>query len=1139
MRELRSLVWSTLDELRGSAPDSSTAWRETEHAMVMWALATTFVTFCEDNGFVADRSLSRADLSEPESPEDALQTIEWAIERVVRAHPVLGAAFQDDSGAWRNHSCGPRAAHRLVSYWHSPDRPSLRAPAPPVGSGPDHGFDTTVLGSLYQDLSEDSRKADALLTTPGFVVDLLLEQTLKPSLRDASVTGHGFRFIDPACGSGGFLLKALPMVLERIRTEQPELPLSNAVALALACVHGSDRNPFAVMVSRFRLAIEALCLSEGADAADERDWRILVVRADSLLEGTGAPEEDGPFTGLTGPSASWPSSARDADVLARSSYDVVATNPPYITPKGKKQADSYRRLYPSARSGPFAMTVPFTECAFSLTRAGGSVGLLTANSFAKREFGKALVEEFLPTVKLERIVDTSGAYIPGHGTPTLILIGSNQRPEAESQVTVVSGLRGEPSLPDDPRHGQVWASIRERLSTVPSEDLWTASEKRPLAEYCKHPWILAAPKPEKVFQSLRSHRTLGDTASRIGYVASTGADDLFTSSPASMRRWGCEPAATIDAVTGSEVRDWQSRSERVAFFPRNRRNQSHISDIRALPGHLRRLWPYKHHLKNRLRTEGKPWYDWHQLTVGDGVSSWSIIFPWVATHPHFALRQEANAPLNSAPVIELPPSVTEEQVLGLLGILNSSTACFWFKQVSNTKGSPRNGQLRSGDTWDTVYEFTATRMRDLPLPRTTEAAIPRELDTLARRLLELRVEVGDPEHTPTQERIIELGQEWHATLNRMMVLQEELDWRTYEAYGLIPEGSLSQVSCEELPDGIDVGQRAFEIVLATRVASGAEESAWFDRHGAAPTLEIPEQWGSGYRNTVSKRVAAIEDDPVLQVLERADFKHRWTTPPWEQVWRPAVTSWLLDRCERRELWYAQESEGSERPTARTVSELVSLLAGDPDVIAAVEALSPGDTPHAVLPDLLQQEHVPFLAALRLRRSGLEKYAAWSKTWDLQWNGERQSPLPPKYRSSDFLRTSYWNKRGKFDLPDERFISYPAGTSPALSPTSVLGWAGWDARERAWVLVDLIEQHLAPPTAATGTVVPLLAGLAEVLPWVGRVGAGIGPTHPHGDQAQLLRRYEGFRALLDLTEKEVAGWRPPPPRRGRPPKRKGA
>ena len=101
----------------------------------------------------------------------------------------------------------------------------------------------------------------------------------------------------------------------------------------------------------------------------------------------------------------------------------------------------------------------------------GWVGQITSNSFMKREFGAKLIEEFLPDKDLRLVADTSGAYIPGHGTPTVILAGRNQRPVGDT-VRAVLGVRGEPGLPDDPAKGVVWTSIVEHVDEPGWEDAW-------------------------------------------------------------------------------------------------------------------------------------------------------------------------------------------------------------------------------------------------------------------------------------------------------------------------------------------------------------------------------------------------------------------------------------------------------------------------------------------------------------------------------------------------------------------------------------------------------------------------------------------------------------------------------------------
>jgi len=70
----------------------------------------------------------------------------------------------------------------------------------------------------------------------------------------------------------------------------------------------------------------------------------------------------------------------------------------------------------------------------------GYVGMITANSFMKREFGKKLVEAYIPQWDLTHVIDTAGAYIPGHGTPTVILLGRNQPYIAPSRWLYPSGF---------------------------------------------------------------------------------------------------------------------------------------------------------------------------------------------------------------------------------------------------------------------------------------------------------------------------------------------------------------------------------------------------------------------------------------------------------------------------------------------------------------------------------------------------------------------------------------------------------------------------------------------------------------------------------------------------------------------------
>ena len=135
--------------------------------------------------------------------------------------------------------------------------------------------------------------------------------------------------------------------------------------------------------------------------------------------------------------------ASSANLLANGSYDVVVGNPPNITVRDAREHALYRDIYSATRSA-FPLTMPFLERAFGLARSdcahAGRVGLILANSFAKREFGRTMVEDYLPTIELTHVLDTSGAYIPGHITPTVILLGRARAPR-EPFIRMAVGIR--------------------------------------------------------------------------------------------------------------------------------------------------------------------------------------------------------------------------------------------------------------------------------------------------------------------------------------------------------------------------------------------------------------------------------------------------------------------------------------------------------------------------------------------------------------------------------------------------------------------------------------------------------------------------------------------------------------------------
>ncbi|MBL8842561.1 MAG: BREX-2 system adenine-specific DNA-methyltransferase PglX [Planctomycetes bacterium] len=1066
---------------------------------VAWLLAAVFVRFLEDNDLVAEPKLGGVGARLERARDLRLQWFhahldanerDWllAVFDEVATLPGMGPLFD------RSHNplfvVGPSAdrAKELLQFFEQQDGATgaLRH------DFTDPARNTRFLGDLYQELSESAQKRFALLQTPEFIEEFILDRTLEPACAE-----FGFeqvKLIDPTCGSGHFLLGAFPRLLKRWQQKEPGTNVTVLVQRTLDALHGVDVNPFAIAIARFRLLVAALTAAGVKRLAGAFNFKTQLATGDSLLHGARTESIRGVQRGLHGDERSIEHAyatedAAEAKRLLEQRYHVVVGNPPYITPKDAALNEAYRAKYATCHR-KYSLGVPFTERFFDLALGSadpvatpppaGYVGMITANSFMKREFGKKLIEEFLDRRDLTHVIDTSGAYIPGHGTPTVILF-ARHRPARDATMRAVLGIRGEPTTPDDPARGQVWREIVDHVDRPGFTGAFVSVSDIERGRFAKHPWSIGGGGASELKELIDERATslLQDHVVSIGFGAVLGEDEAFSVDT------GCPKACELPRemmrplVVGDLVRDWQLSTELVVAFPYNE-----AIELVDSPLLQRWLWPMRTVLRERLdfskttyRERGRPWFEYHQLPIDRNRTPLSIAFAFVATHNHFVLDRGGKVFKQSAPVIKLPPDATEDDHLGVLGLLNSSLAGFWLRQVCHDKGNGGYGGGIANEEWERFFEFTGTKVEAFPLPAQLSVELGRRLDSTIAELAAtapLRVLCdGVPSRTTLDAARVR----YSALFQIMTGVQEELDWATYAAFALTPEALVSTAGA--VP--IELGTRAFEIVLARDVASGKQSTEWFARHGSKPITELPSQWPAAYRQLVERRIAEIESNANVRLIERPEYKRRWASESWEVQEERALRQWLLARLEERRFW----------PEAQLLSgaQLADRVRHDGEFLQVAELYTKRADFDltALVTTLALDEAVPYLPRLRYRDSGLRKRALWEKCWELQRRedaGEKVGPIepPPKYAAADFLPGPSWRLRGKLDVPKERFVLVP-GAELAGDPTPVVTWAGFDAREQAQALaaryVTLRDDEAAPPERLG----PLLAGLDQLVPWL--------------------------------------------------------
>lgn len=538
--------------------------------------------------------------------------------------------------------------------------------------------DTRFLGDLYQELSEKAKKKFALLQTPVFVEEFILDRTLTPALDEFGL--EQVRMIDPTCGSGHFLLGGFARLFDLwIRRESNEI---KAAQKALNGVWGADINPFAVAIARFRLIVAAMQACGIKRLKQAPAWNIHLASGDSLLFGS-KPSSGGERVGISQQKSLFEVPAlyavEDRHTLQKilgQGYHVVVGNPPYITVKDQAQNDAYRSLY-STCYRQYSLGVPFTQRFFELSiqsgeeeqaSTAGYVGMITTNTFMKREFGKKLIEEYLPTIDLTQVIDTSrmGHTLTGHGTPTVILFGRSRQPMSDT-VRAVLGIKGEPSATPSGTPGFVWQSIH--IDLVNAQDEYTSSADVARATFSCHPWSMGGGGAADLKDQIEAgcDATLDASIVEIGFGAVTREDDVYLVSTEVAVRHSIPSAHIRPLVSGDEIRDWVIPNPLSALFPYDAPSLA----SKQVPEIERFLWPWKTQLRIRVAyglsqlERGLHWFEYSMLFAHRFRTPLSITFAFVATHNHFVLDRGGKLFKQSSPLVKLPASANEVEHLGL------------------------------------------------------------------------------------------------------------------------------------------------------------------------------------------------------------------------------------------------------------------------------------------------------------------------------------------------------------------------------------------------------------------------------------------------------------------------------------------
>ncbi len=626
------------------------------------------------------------------------------------------------------------------------------------------------------------KKAGGVYYTPAYIVEYIVKHTVG-TLCDGKTPKQisKLRVLDPACGSGSFLIGAYRYLLnhhrdwyvkygpEKYRKEVFQtaggdwrLTTQEKKRILLNNIYGVDIDSQAVEVTKLSLLLKVL---EGeSDESLKRQLSFVHERAlpdlgqnikcgNSLIgpdyfTGQLMPDEDemrrvNPFD--------W--KAEFPDIMKAGGFDAVIGNPPYVRQEALSGFKEYLAQRYEVYDGVADLYAYFMEKSVMLLREGGRFSFIVSSSFLRTTYGEGLRRMLKKQAAVLRIVDFGGLAVFENAKDTYVCIPllakSKQPPRIEvSRIASLDFV----SLDD--------SAIDHRF-TISQERLKSES------------WSLKSDEESAVFEkAMKAGQPLGEyVKGQICYGIKTGLNEAFVIDAATRKTLIGKDKASAQLIKpllgGEDIRRYVFNETGLwLIFTRRGTN---IAQYPAVQEYLSKwkvqLVPKKSSKDKVGRKPGS--YAWYEIQddvayfkVFDGPK---IIYPDIAKGPRFTLDIGGHYLANTAYCLGVDD-------LYLLGILNSRLFWFAISNISIPFGV-RAGQYR----YRLIYQYmerVPIRVIDFTLKADKEAH--GRMVTLVERSLDLPKRLSAAQTPAEKERL----------QRQIAATDQEVDQLVYDLYGL-------------------------------------------------------------------------------------------------------------------------------------------------------------------------------------------------------------------------------------------------------------------------------------------------------------------------------------------------------------------
>lgn len=418
------------------------------------------------------------------------------------------------------------------------------------------------------------------------------------------------RVVDPACGSGAFLIAAFDVldaeyrrVNEQIQaiTGNPDFFDINREILN-GNLYGVDLNPESIEITKLSLWLKTAQHGKPLQSL-EANLRI----GNSLI--SDAAFSPRPFDWQ----ASFP------DVFAAGGFDVVLGNPPYVRMERLKPVKPYLHERYAVASDRADLYCYFYELGLSLLKSGGRLGYISSSTFFKTGSGEPLRRHLLGHAKIRALVDFGDIQVfEGVTTyPAIVVLDRCDAPDPDAPIRFLALGAAMPE--------SLAAEYRQHAGEMPQSQLGTDA------------WRLENDALAQLRAKLTlGHKILKDTYGSPCRGVVTGLNEAFVVNRATRDRLVAEDPKSADLLKpfleGKDLKKWRIEPQDLwlIYIPKKR------VDIDAYPAIKRHLLPFRDRLEKRATKQA--WFELQQAqeAYAPKMSAPKLIYGHFSPEPLFS-----------------------------------------------------------------------------------------------------------------------------------------------------------------------------------------------------------------------------------------------------------------------------------------------------------------------------------------------------------------------------------------------------------------------------------------------------------------------------------------------------------------------